>query len=165
MWSLKYSWKRSLSSLSSWTSWLNSPCHSQVWRMGRTHKQWAEQCCFLLKYTRATARAMFLSMVTSQQAVTFKNTSTQTDTPSRTTVGKWLSTGTLKEHVRSKGTQAVSSLSVGIETTFGSPDFTLSSTPIQGPGFRPRKRPHLEFEEEFSYVRFEPWSTYGDAEY
>ncbi|XP_042254210.1 uncharacterized protein LOC121887482 isoform X2 [Thunnus maccoyii] len=87
--------------------------------------------------------------VTSQQAVTFKNTSTQTDTPSRTTVGKWLSTGTLKEHVRSKGTQAVSSLSVGIETTFGSPDFTLSSTPIQGPGFRPRKRPHLEFEEEW----------------
>ncbi|KAK7912503.1 hypothetical protein WMY93_012714 [Mugilogobius chulae] len=67
------------------------------------------------------------------------------------TVATQLSLGTLREHYRSKGTQAtVSTFSRGTVTE--QPCLQLSSTPVKpstsGYGERPQKRPRLDIEEE-----------------
>ncbi|KAK7880788.1 hypothetical protein WMY93_032569 [Mugilogobius chulae] len=67
------------------------------------------------------------------------------------TVATQLSLGTLREHYRSKGTQAtVSTFSRGTVTE--QPRLQLSSTPVKpstsGYGERPQKRPRLDIEEE-----------------
>ncbi|KAJ8278122.1 hypothetical protein GJAV_G00084110 [Gymnothorax javanicus] len=69
--------------------------------------------------------------------------------PKMVSVGTQLSRGTLKDRpIRSKGIQAtVSCVSVGTETS-RYPKLPLSSTPMKGVGWRPRKRPRLEEEEE-----------------
>ncbi|XP_071768737.1 uncharacterized protein LOC139922184 [Centroberyx gerrardi] len=87
---------------------------------------------------------------TSQQTSTVKHVGTQTDPPTRATVATQLSIGTLRPHVRSKGTQATVSCKcagVGSTTaprTTAKPPKTL--TPVKA--LRPAKRPRLDIEEE-----------------
>lgn len=40
------------------------------------------------------------------------------------------------------------SVGIGCSMDFLCPDSPMSSIPVKGPGFRPSKRPRLEFEEE-----------------
>ncbi|XP_054650468.1 uncharacterized protein LOC129191284 [Dunckerocampus dactyliophorus] len=75
--------------------------------------------------------------------------------PATKSVATQLSYSTLRQHVRSKGTQAtVSVQNVGTETRQLDAGFQFSSTQVRGfaplQGARPAKRPRLEFEESKS---------------
>ncbi|XP_035037101.1 uncharacterized protein LOC118123687 isoform X1 [Hippoglossus stenolepis] len=86
---------------------------------------------------------------TSQHVLaTYKHVGTQTDPPATRPVATQLSKGTLREHVRSKGTQAtVTCRNIGVGSgTFG--ESAKSSTPVRGnvsfvQGKRPAKRPRV----------------------